>query len=509
MADQGTDEARADRMSPSGEERAGAGGGAARDRAASWRTEPLIFVVPSERAAFETALDRSSVILHAVTIASDGALGLEGQPGGEIDALPVGLVGLAAASDEAEATLGLVADRLAEAFGRSVDGPTRFATPIESAEVLRWALGRSTDMLTRVAQRNVALMRELGAVRQVHDEMQGAFAGLEAFVEAAGIGERIQALILDKQGKTVMLGGRHSAWVAQRLPVPSPGVSDIAIHLPTVPGDRDGVLSITLSGLETGRVLGTWSVRGETLRPGWIRLALSRCLEVDPESLVIAVAWEGAAPAELSLAARHPEPRWCAKDETGALGNALAVKVWQGMPGVRMSPSSGSVPPIGTAPRRWRLGAEAFALAEAQGAAPGSVGHLEQRAALRVSPGQGKPTLARLAGACPGGARHIRARVFTDDADAPVIEYALAVRPTPGAERLETALPAQGVSSPWVKVLPLSPSQVHLSLPAPLLRRGDLYLGTRFAPGSGDGAAVPALFWDVELTTEPGAAQPW
>jgi hypothetical protein len=132
---------------------------------------------------------------------------------------------------------------------------------------------------------------------------------------------------------------------------------------------------------------------------------------------------------------------------------------------------------------------------------------LEEREGLVVEPRDQSPTLAVLDGACPEGARHIRAQVMTLDPDAVAVEYSLAVRNAVRGEEARTTPPATAAASSWLRLLPGTPSEVHLFLETPLSARADLVLATRFPHGVRT-HGCRAVFWDIRaLAGAPGDAR--
>ncbi|MFV3078073.1 DUF6212 domain-containing protein [Niveispirillum fermenti] len=366
---------------------------------------------------------------------------------------------------------------------------------IDPVKVLSWQSEQLIALQRDTARRNVRLMRDLAVIRVAHEETQEAFRRLEAFAMANLVLIQQEALTLEPMRHSVRLFGDATGLVEQLIPIGSVGVSDIAIHIDHAPADVTGFLRVRLCTVESDQVVGTWTVPASKLQPGWVRLSLREALGVDEQSLKLLVEWEGGDQLTLSLSYQHPDGRWCTRQGNHSFGRVLALQAWRGVPGTRTNRALNAVPvdEASTEPQ-WVLDAQTLRTAELVNGPEGYVRFVEDRRAVLVHPTDHTPTVARLAGACPAGAKHIWAQVETIHPEAGTVEYALVVAPTPeiGASRPKLPLPSGHISE-WCAVPPCKKTEVHLFLPKPMQMSADLYLVTRMAPGDSN-ANCQALF---------------
>lgn len=367
--------------------------------------------------------------------------------------------------------------------------------------LLAWWSQRLTAALSVLAQRHALLTREASRLRSAHDETLSRFERIETHLLGNLSAGRTRLYSLEPAALgTLALEATNV--VTQRLAGGSIGLSDVAIHVASAPHEPGaGQLEVTLETAEDELVAASWQVGGERLREGgWVRLSLTRSLGVDARTARLRLRWAGPGTLALSMSVRHPDPRWCAQGDTGALHATLALQVWVGVAGATLPVAAGSVAGGSEPPRSWVLGECALSRARSTGATAAVVEWISEVGGLLVHPVAGEPSAARLDNACPAGTRVLQARVRTICDQDVRVDYALAVDAASGSPNRSPRLPALDTlyTSPWVEVGPHDMADIRLQLPEPARRDSDIYLLTRWPDRAGTTRSeVLSIFTEV------------
>ena len=183
------------------------------------------------------------------------------------------------------------------------------------------------------------------------------------------------------------------------------------------------------------------------------------------------------------------------------LDRAVAVQVWTGLPGARVSaaafaqagegfPNTGAGRQVFLSanrlaearliqPRNLKLGFELLTL-------------LDQNRVLQLHPVAGHVSHAVIPASCPPGMQRALATVKTDNPQGPHVEYAFTWVPAGKVASVgaDGALEAEGArSSGWTRIPPNTIGSVMLALDEPTEEPGDLYIATRVPPGGSDAFA--------------------
>ncbi|MEM9631782.1 MAG: DUF6212 domain-containing protein [Pseudomonadota bacterium] len=226
---------------------------------------------------------------------------------------------------------------------------------VQLPPVLAWGQGAEIDAVSsligvfadtlRSGARRLALSsNELRTLRSLNDDLQNRFAAIEAYLNRHGL-QPLDMLFsndpIENPLNPHVLATASSDGISQVLPVPSSGVSGIAIHVEQRALRQDLKLRAQLITLEDLRIVDTWQVSSGDLVSGWNIFGLSRStaglrrtlefrlqVEETDEELPL-----------LSVGALQPIEMFQVRDaETGMplLKNSLALQVWGGIPGVSM-----------------------------------------------------------------------------------------------------------------------------------------------------------------------------
>jgi hypothetical protein len=131
--------------------------------------------------------------------------------------------------------------------------------------------------------------------------------------------------------------------LTQVLPVASGGVAAIGLHFGG-PEPSASRLELRLNTLEDGRTIERWSVPARAIVPGWNLFGMSRVLSGLNRTLQLELLKPegGERLPAISLGAPQALPVFQVGDmgkNTAALPSSVAVKIWRGLPGTRLSPS--------------------------------------------------------------------------------------------------------------------------------------------------------------------------
>ena len=416
------------------------------------------------------------------------------------------LAGFVAVSSQGRQVMERARQSWEEAFGEAapelLDLSTLSETDAQRREVaLEWLVRQLMQDRIASARRNTTLMRDLARLREAHEQTQTAFQRVESYVFSTGKTARTQTVEIAPDARLAPCALGDGDLAEQRLPCDSVGLGDVAIAV-AGPVPDGGRLIAALDLLETGEMVANWSVPGEAIAQGWLRLSLDTALGPDACTPILRLEWQGEGPLHLVGALQNPAERFCVHVNSIATEQTLAQRVWKHVPGVAaVMPADGH--PVTGAPvaRRWVVGRSFFKRAENLAPHPDLVGFERDFGGLAVRPGAEGVSVARLNEACRAGVQQIVGSAETKQEGGPEVEYAIAVAPASRRGQIAAgAVPGTGMQvSDWVRLAPSQWSQLHFFLPEPLEESGDIYLMTRL-PG-GEAAEAPPNACFFRMTT--------
>lgn len=358
--------------------------------------------------------------------------------------------------------------------------------------------------LERQVRRVAELSRSLGALRQIHGQMQDAFAHLEKFVLDNNLAERTETLALLPGRDMAPLDLREGESLTQRLPISSVGLSDVDLFIENADFGIDGVLSVELRTQEDDAVKGIWKLSGNQLAKGPVRLALHTALESAPLAPILNLTWQGEGLVQLSTSLYHPDPRLQAHINSRNDPRVLAIRCRSYLPGSAAPIPAGAHLPIDLRALKPLVRVlDNMMLSQAENLTPDSEHshYLADEEALLVHPLPQGISRVRIAAAIPAGTIHIDARIFTLADKAGKIEYALGIAPTVQeflmAETFETDFLSKITS--WVQLSPQVKGELHLPLADPLQEDHDLFLMTQMPVQPGDTSWGWATFSRIRI----------
>lgn len=352
-------------------------------------------------------------------------------------------------------------------------------------EILEWLVLQMSTERRSAATRSTRLMRELGLMRRQHEETQAGFRDLEMFLYRNVSQKRMLDITLSPIVGQLPLALRGGAQLVQRMPGASTGLSDISIHLANETPPADGILYASLSSLEGGDTLAIWEVPANTLRYGWLRLSLERALGPDAVTLVLSVSYQGSGTVKLSNSVQHPEQRFWAQMGDHSTPNVPALQIWRWIAGASAPLAATAILPVGGKNRLRRVLGENLTTARDMNDSSQMLQLQQNTSALLVHVLEDRLAGAILSGVALPGARHIYADVQTYHADAPPVEYQIALAPHSAHRPHDGEAPVfrPQFASDWVRLAPQEDGQVHLILPEPLDQPCDVYMLTRLPKG--------------------------
>ena len=350
------------------------------------------------------------------------------------------------------------------------------------------------DELRPQAERNVKLSREVYLLRSEHQRIQSVFEGLERFVYSNNLAWRTESGVYPPNPELGSIKLKDGEKLEQRVPVASPGLSDIGLYLRFADDESHGVLTVSLTSIDDDKLRGQWEVSADTSETHPVRLSMPTGMESDEVATVLRVTWEGEGTVELLTSTFHPDPRLSAQVLGRKEDRVLAMKFWRYVPGCEAPVSAGAILPVWPQPadRSARIvGGDLLSRAIDLSPAGQSVEFFPDTNTLQVHAldhGIAAAVLPRIAAP---GLRSITARIRSRSESAPRISYAIAVAPK-AAQRIGGALPKfdSSLISQWVSAPPLEASQIELLLKKPLEKSCDLYLMTKLTdPKTGNAFA--------------------
>lgn len=348
--------------------------------------------------------------------------------------------------------------------------------------LLSRVLSEHADSLDRQAD----LTGQVDALRQMTDRARKAVGGMQASFDRMPLAPRRPALQWPSGLATFRPG---AVPLRQYLPARAEGLVAFDLYSPPSadgsPSGR-GRLLVTLRARESEAVLGTWRIPYERLGRGWFRCAFPAASTEPVHELELIIAGETAHghPPELALSAVEPWHELSAEQAGDCLGQALALLLWESIPGARVKATG----PRGAA--EYSLRAEDYARVRVTGAAKCPFFTVfPDGAGFRLHPAGPRPVTAVLRAACIAGTMELVAAVrISNEAARFPVEYALGLT---DASADCPALPADPKTDPDVlgfsgwQPVPADglPHVVSLSLECPLDVTADLHFATRMREG--------------------------
>lgn len=375
------------------------------------------------------------------------------------------------------------------------------ATPESRDKTLEWLIACLARANDESARRSARFMRELGLLRQQHDEIQTSFQNLEQFVYHHGIQKRTLGTMLSPVAGQLPITLENGAQLVQRLPGSSVGLSDVAIHVTGVALRAKGVLNVSLRDIEAKETLAVWEVPAVRLDNGWLRLALDRSLGPDPVSLALDITRQGEGEISVSAALRHPEPRFRPMMNGQTLETVPALQIWRWIAGARAPVSAHAFLDIGGKDRLRRVERDTLATTINLETLNDTLPLFEAPDALVVHVMPQRIACGILPGLALSGMRQISATLLTRHADAPPVEYQLALLPRDRRPNKPGTLPDfdPQYCSGWIRLAPQEEGQAHVIPAKPLETLHDIYLMTRLPEGHDSNAYGWSTFSNLSL----------
>ncbi|MET1412235.1 DUF6212 domain-containing protein [Roseibium sp. HPY-6] len=328
---------------------------------------------------------------------------------------------------------------------------------VQLPSVVVWTRGQESEAVSSIvalvaehvksaARRLVLSNRELRTLRSMNDDLQNRFAAIESFLNRNGL----QPLDLvfsnepsENPSNANVLASSSREGISQILPVPSSGVSGVAIHVDQLAIRQDLKMRAQLVTLEDLRIVDTWQISSGDLTTGWNTFGLSKSTAGLNRTLEFRLQLEDAEEDTplLSLGSLQPIEMFQVRDAANGmpvLKNSLAVQVWGGIPGVSMPPSANYI----AAQSQQTSQSEGF---RDMPITPGVLEHaslansdevtfdfeaimpLPAERAIGCHPPAEGITIGELPAACPPQIIRMSAKAYIDNSRAADIDFAIAV----------------------------------------------------------------------------------
>lgn len=367
---------------------------------------------------------------------------------------------------------------------------------------------------------------DLAVYRQEFERLQRSFARLEEYVSRHSLREPLvlfeyaAASARVSATRTTMGYSGESGMrrILQRLPLDSLGVSGVALNIQhKMPTDTS--LRVRLHALENDRTYAEWAVSARDAPAGWLHLALNHAIDEPALGLVVIVEL----PAELDatvlgVGQPHPYEEFRARVENGESWPApLALRVYGGLPGMRVAGSTSALRPTGAMhPAVTLVSREIYKTVHQvfppRGDHSNFVLYDEGLGIITVHPHEScTMTVARLDLTAPAGAWRFSAQISLEHELAKPVEFALLALPrtanTNEAAFFQSLDEDSHSFSGWVGLTALQKKRISVFLPTTDGGGLAIYLLTRQAPETSADFAW-ARFAALEFNAPPGVHQP-
>jgi hypothetical protein len=372
--------------------------------------------------------------------------------------------------------------------------------------ILRASLDCLAENLVSARRHGGQAALDLAVYRREFDRLQSAFSRLEEYVGQQSFQSTTEVFEYPPDsaiggGGAVSQSGNGRARIlgalVQYLPVDSLGVSGLSIHIHAKPDPPVEPLRIRLRAVETGQIFGVWNIDPVEVSGGWVELALTHAVSEPALSLEVIIEW----PAEtsgwsLSLGPLHPHKEFAARTDAGeTLGSPVALRIYKGLPGVRVPATTTAIRPMNAPPVLTELVPRDIystveqILPDPNSVAPPLVSYDSNIKCITVHPHRGGlMTVARMNVAVPKRAWRVSAQIHLAHEQANCTQFGLMICASTESssaldnlKQLDAAAPA---FSGWKSLAPLDSKRIGALIEPSDEECFSLYLLTRQAPDS-------------------------
>jgi len=187
-------------------------------------------------------------------------------------------------------------------------------------------LHEQTAVTAAAAEMHLALAR----VRQDYEQIAAASTGLVRALANRPSGEMTLQSVAEPSDETIRLDGENPM-LTQPLGTRVDRIAAVAIATGAVAGNGADHLRVRLSGIESGRIFGSWLLPADALHPGWVELELPAPVEWAPETAQLELHFSSGNGGHLDLQLDRMPPfpqNIMTRPGIPSPDAALAVKVW-------------------------------------------------------------------------------------------------------------------------------------------------------------------------------------
>lgn len=383
----------------------------------------------------------------------------------------------------------------------------------DTASLAAALLTQAQLVLRQQAEMTTALARQLADARQSNEDLQNRFAALEIFIDRHGLQPFERAFINepahdDSDPNALaanVLAMAANGRIAQILPVASLGVSAVAFHVARPAPRSDATLVVSLTTIEDGTLVESWTVPAGELPAGWTTLSLRQAIAGLRRTLRLVISVEGARTdlPFLSLGGAQPLDLFRLQDHDlrqSMTSASLALQVFVGLPGV-VPPSPGGFTARSGEDNKGGLRERSLdpdllrdatqVRLDSDTSGFDGVSYLEDERIVSCHPPAFGMTVAKIPGGCPAGTLRLSANLLVDHAKSRDVEFALVA----GNDESRILHLLGGVAEPvtgegfsgWTRVPAKQPRFASLYIDGAAGGASDLYLATRMVePGNHD-----------------------
>jgi hypothetical protein len=342
---------------------------------------------------------------------------------------------------------------------------------------------------------------ELAAYRREFERLQRSFARLEEFV-GRHTHREVEQIFEYPPDIDASTGIRRRAvhdeldenTFIQTLPVDSFGFSGLSIYVDSKPESLDDPLRLRLRAVETSSLIAEWSLAPAEASIGWAELVLITAIDEPALTLELVAEWMPESTGwALALGPPHPYKDFCVRDKANrSLSAPLAMRLFSGLPGVRVPATTGSFRPVNAPSLLARpFPIEAYStvaqvLPATQAQMSTLVSYDREIYALTVHPHKGGVTVARMDVHLPKEAWGVTAHIQLANERAGMTDFAMFICLSRDQSKELARLHQLDSPSPsfsgWRTLAPLEKGAVSIVLPDQSEEQKSLYLLTRQSP---------------------------
>jgi hypothetical protein len=218
-------------------------------------------------------------------------------------------------------------------------------------KLIGWMLERAFRLANRFVVDLCRANTEIAGLRRLARDQIEALQLAESSIRAATPATPKLGLVIPASSLSVRLAGQpQPASLSQHSKREFRSVHSFDLYAMSR-GERSlSPIKIQMRGANSGKPLASWSIEEREFSEGWNRFDVPPVREPLDEPVIVEVNWEPDSVGSLKLALGEAvaDKRWAASGLEARLGDRpIALRIYEGVPGLRLPPSGFNAPPDG------------------------------------------------------------------------------------------------------------------------------------------------------------------